>query len=112
MTKLNENLIHLRKKASLSQLALAKITGLSKSSISRWEAGASRPSVDAVVKICKSLGITTDSLLLTKPEIHKLQTTNKSLSQRLKKIESLNVKEQEKLFSIIDAYLRSTGTAP
>src|SRR3989338_800561 len=107
MSNLSKNLTHYRQKADLSHNALAKKTGLSKSSISRWEAADSFPSVDAIIKLCKSLGITTDALLLSKGEASSLNSSNKSLANRLKRIEKLSIKEQNALFSIIDAYLKS-----
>lgn len=107
MGSLSKNITHFRKKSGLSQLALAKRLGVSKSTIFRWETGESGPSVNAITQLCKILSITTDSLLLSKEDSNKLNSSNKNLSRRLRKIEQLNVKDQKALFSIIDAYLKS-----
>lgn len=44
--KLEEKLISLRKANGLSQLKLAEKMGVSRQAISKWEAGASKPSTE------------------------------------------------------------------
>lgn len=107
MGSLSKNIAHYRKKSGLSQIALAKKLGVSKSTIFRWETGESSPSVDTIIQLCRILSIATDSLLLSKEDSNNLNSSNKNLSRRLKKIEQLTIRDQKTLFSIIDAYLKS-----
>ena len=51
-----------RKKAGLSQAALAAAIGAGQSSVSAWESGTSYPSADKLPVIADTLGCTIDAL--------------------------------------------------
>ncbi|MDE7162898.1 MAG: helix-turn-helix domain-containing protein [Clostridia bacterium] len=53
----------LREDKKLSQESLAKLTGLSSSSIARWELGQSEPTASAIAVLCDFFGVTSDYLL-------------------------------------------------
>ena len=74
--ELGEKIAFCRKKAGLSQEALADRLGLSRQAISRWETGAAVPDLTKIVELSKLFGVTTDFLLL--PE----QTEPKSLPEQ------------------------------
>lgn len=61
--KLNEKIFDLRKKAGLSQEALAEKLGVSRQAVSKWETGESVPELAKLVLIAKTFGVTTDWLL-------------------------------------------------
>ena len=63
MNKFAERLKALRIENELSQVQLAKETGLSKSAISFWEAGERQPSAPAIITLAKYFQVTTDYLL-------------------------------------------------
>lgn len=65
---LNENIKKLRTALNLSQVELAKKLGVSKQSVSNWENDNIQPSIDMLVKIAKSLNVSTDYLLGLKTE--------------------------------------------
>lgn len=56
-------LCELRKKAGLTQKAVAASAGTTNKAVSKWENGAARPSVTAVRKLAKLYGISVDELL-------------------------------------------------
>jgi transcriptional regulator with XRE-family HTH domain len=58
-----ERLIALRKERGLTQQALADLAGLNVVQIGRWEKGSSQPSIEALMKLTRSLRTTTDDLL-------------------------------------------------
>lgn len=61
---LGERIQEHRKKAGLSQEALAERLGVSRQAVSKWEMDAAQPELDKVVALARVFGITTDQLLL------------------------------------------------
>ncbi len=61
--KLNEKIYDCRKKAGLSQDALAEQVGVSRQAVSKWELGTAQPELDKLVALAKVFGVTTDWLL-------------------------------------------------
>ena len=63
MEELMERLKELRNEKGLSQLQVAKDTGLSCSGINYWEKGKRIPNAQVVVTLARYFGVTTDYLL-------------------------------------------------
>lgn len=61
--KLCERLKELRKEKGLSQMELAKLTGLSQSSIGRWELGRTEPTASDLIKLEDFFGESVEYLL-------------------------------------------------
>lgn len=78
-----ERLKEARKSAKLSQEALAKKIGRTKSTISRWESGERNPKMFEMVELEKILGVTAENLLYGTEEIKKttLSEINRISSQ-------------------------------
>lgn len=66
-----EKLQQLRKERNLSQEQFAEIIGVSRQTISRWEASQTAPDLVSLEKICQYFNMTYDELLVNKKEIHK-----------------------------------------
>lgn len=66
--KLDEKIYTLRKKAGLSQEALAERLGVSRQAVSKWETGESVPELSKLVLLAKTFGVTTDWLLSEEDE--------------------------------------------
>lgn len=60
----SQNLINLRKKASLSQDKLAEQLHITRQAVSKWESGTSVPDADTLVQLCSILGTSPNQLLL------------------------------------------------
>ena len=59
-----EKIYTLRTQAGYSQEEFAEIIGVSRQSVSKWETSAVMPDTEYVIKICKLLQVSTDTLLL------------------------------------------------
>lgn len=53
----------LRVESGLSQRQVAKVFGVSQTSIERWESGATKTDIDTLICICKYFGASADYLL-------------------------------------------------
>lgn len=61
--KIDEKISYCRKKAGLSQEALAEKLGVSRQAISKWETGEAAPEISKLVLIAKIFDVSTDWLL-------------------------------------------------
>ena len=61
--KLNEKIYGCRKKAGLSQDALAEKIGVSRQAVSKWETDTAQPELDKLAALAKVFGVTADWLL-------------------------------------------------
>jgi len=60
---IHERIKELRKQNNFSQTELAKKLFVSQDTISLWEKGKSKPSIDYVILLAQLFGVTTDYLL-------------------------------------------------
>ncbi len=67
--KLQEKILYCRKKAGLSQEALAERLGVSRQSVSKWETGEAVPEVNKLLLLAETFGVTTDWLLSDAPPV-------------------------------------------
>ena len=58
-----EKIAALRRKAGMSQEALADQLGISRQAVSRWEVGIAIPSMDNLLALSKLFGVPTDELM-------------------------------------------------
>lgn len=105
--ELRQKIRMLRKKKGLSQGELAAAIDMNPSHISRLETGKYQPSVDALQRLAIALDVTPDFLLTTgddaaSPEV---QIQNKSLTERIRLIETLDEADQQALIQVIDSML-------
>lgn len=61
--KLNEKIFYCRRKAGLSQEALAEKLGVSRQAVSKWETGDAVPEIGKLLALAKQFDVTTDWLL-------------------------------------------------
>ena len=61
--RLCEKIVLLRKKAGLSQEAMAEKLGVSRQAVSRWEVGSALPDASNVLQLSRLFSVTTDYLL-------------------------------------------------
>jgi len=59
----SKRLIQIRKERDLTQNALAELSGIHISQIRRWETGNSRPILEGVIKLAKTLHVSIDDLV-------------------------------------------------
>ncbi len=58
-----ERIKELRLSLNLNQVQFGKKINVSKQSVSNWESGYIQPSIDVLVRICKTFSVTSDYLL-------------------------------------------------
>jgi transcriptional regulator with XRE-family HTH domain len=75
-SKLQQNLVHLRKEAGLTQKELASVLSYSDKVISKWERGESVPNIEAVSIIASYYDVTVDQLLGRDVETNQPDVTN------------------------------------
>jgi len=61
--KLSDKILYCRRKAMLSQEALAEKIGVSRQAISKWETGEAQPEIGKLLLLAQTFGVTTDWLL-------------------------------------------------
>ena len=61
--KLNEKILYCRKRAGLSQEALAERIGVSRQAVSKWETGDAEPEISKLRLLAAEFGVTADWLL-------------------------------------------------
>lgn len=61
--KISEKILFCRKRAGLSQEALAEKLGVSRQAVSKWENGESAPDLEKLMLLSKTFGVTADWLL-------------------------------------------------
>ncbi|MDE5721975.1 MAG: helix-turn-helix domain-containing protein [Clostridia bacterium] len=61
--KFSERLKELRSEKGISQMELSKLTGISQSSIGRWELGRSEPTASSLIKLAEFFGESVEYLL-------------------------------------------------
>ena len=69
-----------RRRARLSQRAVAERVGVSSEFISRMERGLTLPALDTFVRLCRALGTTPNSLLLERPYSSDVEKMNANLA--------------------------------
>ncbi len=104
-----KRIARLRKEQGLTQVELGEKIGLSQVLISDYERGRLQPNLDTIIKLARTLGLTTDELL----GVSNISPTGGKLSlksvRRLKKIEDLPHSQQKVLFQTIDTFLKGAG---
>lgn len=61
--KLSEKILYCRRKAMMSQEALAERVGVSRQAVSKWETGEASPEIGKLLLLAQTFGVTTDWLL-------------------------------------------------
>jgi len=61
--KFQERIKELRRQKNMSQMDLAKATGISQSAIAKWELGKTEPTATAIITLAKFFDESTDYLL-------------------------------------------------
>lgn len=92
--KIGEKINELRNKNNITQLALAKELGVSRSSVNAWEMGISMPTINRLIDIAEYFHVSVDYLL--------------GLNDRLTiDISSLNEKEKTMIYNLIEIFINS-----
>jgi transcriptional regulator with XRE-family HTH domain len=94
-------LITLRRERNLTQQEFADTTGIHVQQIKRYEAGSSQPSAEALKKIAKAFGITTDWLLFEDSE----RGPDENLRLQFEAVSQLPPEEQSIVKEVLDSLI-------
>lgn len=105
-----ERLSRLRKERSMTQVLLAKKTGLTQSLITNYESGRLRLNADIICRFCQALGVSSDELLGLKSSrsaavVEAGSGLSLKIVRRLAKIEKLPTSRQKALLQTLDLFL-------
>lgn len=100
MIDLGQRIRHLRKRAGISARALASKAGLTQSHLSKLETGAAKPSLEALERICRAMGISLAEFFAVGEEQSGLPAHIDELLQELK---SLTPKQAKHLREFVAA---------
>ena len=81
----NEKIVKLRKANGYSQETFAKLVGVSRQAVYKWESGTSYPEAEKLIEIKKLLGIKIDDLLDDSYEVVIPERKKKRISKKDKK---------------------------
>jgi transcriptional regulator with XRE-family HTH domain len=101
-----DRLATMRKAAGLSQLALEKVSGVSRRMLAYYEARASLPPGHVLTALAEALGVSVDQLVgkKTRPAVGARMQSSRLL-RRLHLMEKLPLKDKRELLGVIDTYL-------
>ena len=91
----------------MSQVDLAKVTGISRDAISKYERGDAIPSVEYAKRIADALGVSLDYLV---NDDDREEVLDNDTVKRIREIQKLPGQEKDKIFSVIDALVRDFKT--
>ena len=104
---LGQKITKIRKEKKLSQIDIAKVVGVSRDAISKYERDDIIPSVEVAKKIAKTLSVSLDYLVSEQENIEVVDT---NMLNRMKEIQRLAIDDKETINKIIDAFIRDTKT--
>ena len=101
-----KNLAKLRKEKGLTQEELVKISGVAISQIRRYETDKSTPSLDAIIKIVKALGVSIDEIVFNKiTAVAENKIIDRELLQQFESISSMGEDEKYVVKKILEGVI-------
>jgi transcriptional regulator with XRE-family HTH domain len=96
-----KRLSDIRKKKGLTQQALADAIGLHVTQVKRYESGNSKPSLEAIKKISKTLRVTTDFLVFEEDEL----APDANLALQFQAITAMPSKEKQVIQELLEGMI-------
>jgi transcriptional regulator with XRE-family HTH domain len=101
-----KNLVRFRKEKGLTQEDLVKISGVGISQIRRYEADKSTPSLDAIMRLVKALGVSIDEMVFDKAmAIAGNKIMDRELLEQFEMISSMDEEERKIVKKILDGII-------
>ncbi len=94
-----------REAKKLSQKELAALLNMNQAQYSRIESGRTDPAFSAVVKIAKALGVSLTELFEANEIFKEINSYDKTLMEKISFIESLDDKEKQSIYNIVDSLI-------
>ena len=95
----------IRKAKKLSQKEVISAIGMGAAQYSRIENSKTEPSISSLEKIAHALGITLAELFAEDSQFNEVSSSDKTIMEKVKLMESLEEEEKQTLFKILDAFV-------
>lgn len=102
---LAERIKQIRTTKKLSQKEVITAIDMGAAQYSRIENGKTDPSISTLEKIAKALGVTLAELFADEQQAIDINSSDKTLMEKVKLIEGLDEEEQHTIFKILDAFV-------
>tara|TARA_B110000967_G_C18431770_1_gene338905 strand:- start:131 stop:493 length:363 start_codon:yes stop_codon:yes gene_type:complete len=100
-----ERIKKIRKAKNLSQKEVTAAINMGAAQFSRIENGKTDPSISTLEKIAQALGVTLAELFADDGQPTEVNSTDKTLMEKVKLMESLEEEEKQTLFTMLDAFV-------
>ena len=103
--KIGDRIKDIRLAKNLSQKEVISAIGMGAAQYSRIENGKTDPSISTVEKITQALGISLSELFADEDILSEVNSSDKTLMEKVKLMESLDEEERNTLYNILDAFV-------
>jgi transcriptional regulator with XRE-family HTH domain len=101
-----KNLAKFRKQRGLTQEQLVKLSGVGISQIRRYEADKSSPSIDAIIRLVKAIGVSIDEMVFDKTTaIASNKIIDRELLEQFEMISDMNEEERNLVKKILEGVI-------
>ena len=101
-----KNLAKFRKQRGLTQEQLVKLSGVGISQIRRYEADKSSPSIDAIIRLVKAIGVSIDEMVFDKTTaIASNKIIDRELLEQFEMISSMDEEERNLVKKILEGVI-------
>jgi transcriptional regulator with XRE-family HTH domain len=100
-----ERIKNIRKAKGLSQKEVITTIGMGSAQYSRIENGKTDPSVTTLEKIATALGVTLSELFAENDPLKEVNSTDRTLIEKVQMIEKLEEEEKKTIYTILDAFV-------
>ncbi len=101
-----KNLVKFRKEKGLTQEELVRISGVAISQIRRYETDKSKPSLDAITKLVKALGVSIDEMVFNKATgVAENKIIDRELLEQFEFISRMNENEKYVVKKILEGVI-------
>ncbi|NJM93823.1 MAG: helix-turn-helix transcriptional regulator [Cytophagales bacterium] len=106
MLNVGSKIVQLRKEKGWSQGDLANMIGASREIIGKYERNENNPSIEMILKVAKSFGVTVDFLVGES----EFSAYDKETVERIRDIQKMDNGTRSILFNVIDTYIQNFKT--
>lgn len=101
-----QNLARFRKERGLTQMELAKRTKTGIAQLRRYEAGTSSPTLEVIVKLARTLGVSSDELVFEEGKgVASSRLLDRELLERFEVVSHLSGDDRDAIKRVLDAFI-------
>lgn len=106
MLSIGDTISQLRKQHNFSQSELADKINVSRTIIGNYERNTNTPSIDVIIKLARTFGVTVDFLIGESDN----SSFDMDIVERINDIQKMDKQTKEVLFNVIDTYIQNFKT--